>query len=287
MNLGIFAKTFARPSVDATLAAAARAGLGCVQFNLACAGLPTLPDVPVPAAVTDEVRRAADRHGVGIAAVSGTFNMAHPLGFVRQDGLRRLRHLLAWAGDAGVPVVTLCTGTRDAGDMWREHPGNRSEGAWADLVETLTPALAAAEGVGVTLAVEPEPANVVADARDARRLLDDFRGAPLKVILDPANLVGDTATPAENRARLAAAVDLLVSDAVLVHAKDRRADGSVCPAGQGLVEFPPFLGHLRRRGYAGPLVIHGVDEGEVPSAVGYLRAALPTSDPEESCHALR
>lgn len=273
MNLGIFAKTFARPSVGETFAAAARAGLDCVQFNLACAGLSTLPETPVPAAVTREVRHAADRHGVRIAAVSGTFNMAHPLAVVRENGLRGLHHLLAWAGEAGVPVVTLCTGSRDAKDMWREHPQNRSPAAWKDFVQTLTPALDAAGAAGVTLAVEPEPANVVADAPDARRLLDGFRGAPLKIILDPANLVG-AGTPAGRRRRLAKAVDLLVPDTVLVHAKDRRADGTVCPAGQGVIEFSAFLGHLQRLGYAGPLVIHGVDENEVPAAVGHLRAVL-------------
>lgn len=40
------------------------------------------------------------------------------------------------------------------------------------MVETLTQALSVAEARGVTLAVESEPANVVADAKSARDLLD-------------------------------------------------------------------------------------------------------------------
>ena len=40
MNVGIFAKTFARPSLEATLDAVRAHDLDCVQFNLACAGLP-------------------------------------------------------------------------------------------------------------------------------------------------------------------------------------------------------------------------------------------------------
>ena len=35
MELGIFARTFARPTVEATLDAVAAHGLRCVQFNLA------------------------------------------------------------------------------------------------------------------------------------------------------------------------------------------------------------------------------------------------------------
>ena len=52
MKLGVFAKTYERPSVDQAFEAAARDGFSCVQFNLACSGLETLPDEPVPEAIT-------------------------------------------------------------------------------------------------------------------------------------------------------------------------------------------------------------------------------------------
>ena len=45
MKLGVFAKTYAS-SVDQAFEAA-RDGFSCVQFNLACSGLNTLPDEPV------------------------------------------------------------------------------------------------------------------------------------------------------------------------------------------------------------------------------------------------
>ena len=43
MRLGIMATTFARPTLEATLDAVAACGVQSVQFDLACAGLPTLP----------------------------------------------------------------------------------------------------------------------------------------------------------------------------------------------------------------------------------------------------
>ncbi len=43
MRLGIFAKTFARPGLPEILAAVKSQGLDCVQFNLACVGLETVP----------------------------------------------------------------------------------------------------------------------------------------------------------------------------------------------------------------------------------------------------
>jgi sugar phosphate isomerase/epimerase len=273
MKLGVFAKTYERPSVDEAFAAAAGDGFSCVQFNLACSGLDTLPREPVPERISIEIDRAARRHNIEIVAVSGTFNMAHPQSSVRREGVERLRNVIAWAAAAGVPVVTLCTGSRHDTDMWRAHPDNDSAQAWADLVECLTQALGAAEAAGVILGVEPEPANVVSDAACARRLLEAFGSPRLKIILDPANLATLDA-PNGDREGLAQAANLLVTDTVLVHAKDRQRDGSVCPAGEGIVEFLPFLGRLQRAGYNGPLVVHGISESEVPAAVHHLRATL-------------
>ncbi len=44
MHLGIFAKTFVRPTLEETLDTVAYHCLAHVQFNMSCAGLPTLPD---------------------------------------------------------------------------------------------------------------------------------------------------------------------------------------------------------------------------------------------------
>jgi sugar phosphate isomerase/epimerase len=107
MKLGVFAKTYERPSVDQAFEAAARDGFSCVQFNLACGGLETLPGEPVPEAISLEIERAAQRRHIEIAAVSGTFNMPHPVASVRHDGVKRLKNVIAWAAAAGVPAVTI------------------------------------------------------------------------------------------------------------------------------------------------------------------------------------
>lgn len=247
MKLGVFAKTYERSSVEEVFESAARDGISCVQFNLACSALDTLPDQPVPEAITGEILWAARRHGIEIAAVSGTFNMAHPLASMRV------------ARPSGKSLST----------------------SLEDLVATLTQTLSAAEATGVTLAVEPQPANIVSDALWERRLLDTFNSDRLKIVLDPANLAHLDA-PNGDRARLAEAVDLLAAETILVHAKDRRADGSVCPADQGIVEFLPFLRRLQDAGYNGPLIIHGIKEEEVPPAVAHLRATLQTLSGDSS-----
>ena len=63
MRLGIFAKTFARPTVEDVFDAVRAHGLRCVQFNLSCAGVPSLPDEIAPSLVT-RIREAAQSREV-------------------------------------------------------------------------------------------------------------------------------------------------------------------------------------------------------------------------------
>ena len=275
MELGIFAKTFRRPSLEAMLDAVVDHGLRSIQLNLEEAGLPPLPDGIAPGDV-DRVRRAADARGIRIAAVSGTFNMVHPDPAERARGTRRLGVLAAACGQLGTSVITLCTGTRDPDDMWRRHQDNDTPAAWRDLVAAMNAALVATDGANVTLAFEPEPGNVVRTARQGLDLIREVGSPRLGVVLDPANLFERFAPGEEGRlvALLEEAVALLGERIVLAHGKDRAGDGVVRPAGQGIVPWARFLELLRAAGYGGPLVLHGLDEREVPGAVAHLRGIV-------------
>ena len=89
MQLGIFARTFHRPTLEETFDAVAEHGLHCVQFNMACVGLPTLPD-HIENGVVDNICQASANREIDIAAVSGTYNMIHPDPYQCQVGLQRL-----------------------------------------------------------------------------------------------------------------------------------------------------------------------------------------------------
>ena len=112
-SIGIFAKTFPRGSLESNLDAAAGYGLQVVHYNMACAGLPSVPD-EIPSELATRVGRAAAARGVRIAAVSGTFNMIHPDPELRRRGLRGLRAIAGACAALGTGCITLCTGTRDA-----------------------------------------------------------------------------------------------------------------------------------------------------------------------------
>ena len=160
MRLGIFAKTFPRSSLEETLDAVREHEMGCVQFNLSCAGLRPMPE-EIPPELADRIREEMDRRHLTISAVSGTFNMIHPDPERRGDGLRRLEVLTGACRRMGTSVITLCTGTRDPEDMWRHHRDNDTLGAWRTLLVSMEQAVRVAEEHEVTLAFEPEVNNVV------------------------------------------------------------------------------------------------------------------------------
>lgn len=270
MHLGIFAKTFPGTDAETVLRAVREAGFGCTQFNMACIGLPSMPDA-IPGEDLERIGAAAVRKKIPIVALSATYNMIHPDHAVRQAGQRRLGVMIEAAKALGVPLVTLCTGTRDPDDQWRHHPGNAEPEAWAEMRHEIEQALGQAEAAGIDLGIEPEQANVVTSAADARRLIGELRSDRLRVVLDPANLF-ERATPDEARSIVAEAVALCGDRIAMAHAKDRHGDGRFAAAGQGIVDFADFLTRLRAAGFAGPLVTHGLSAAEAPGVASYLRS---------------
>jgi sugar phosphate isomerase/epimerase len=269
MQLGIFAKTFPRPTLEATLDAVLQHGLRCIQFNLACAGLPAMPDAIHPA-VIERIQAALQSRQMRMAAVSGTFNMAHPDPQVRRDGLRRLGVLASACKSLGTSIITLCTGSRHPTDMWHWHAENATPAAWHDMLETLNAAVKIAQAEGVTLAFEPERANVVCSARLARELLARVDSPNLKVVLDPANIINGR-SPAAIPDVIDDAFDLLEAHIVIAHAKDKDAADGFRAAGTGVLDYPRYLRRLHEMHFDGALVIHSLDEGEVDACVQYLR----------------
>ena len=140
MQLGIFAKTFAGSEALPVLAAIRESGFATTQFNLACVGLPSMPDAVPPEAIAT-IRAASRDTGISLAALSGTYNMAHPDKSARDKGLQQLRVVIETAAALEIPLVTLCTGTRNAEDQWAHHPDNADPSAWRDMAVEIEKAL--------------------------------------------------------------------------------------------------------------------------------------------------
>jgi sugar phosphate isomerase/epimerase len=272
MRLGIFAKTFSETDPYAVFAQVKAAGFATAQYNMVCSGLPSMPD-EIPPRVATAVANAAKENDIALCAVSGTYNMAHPNPVVRTDGLHRLEVIAAACAAMGTKLITLCTGTRDPDDQWRGHPDNASSEAWRDMRTEMEKAVAIAERYELRLGIEPELANIVDSAAKARRLLDEIGNPVLAIVLDPANLF-ERAALSEQRRIVAEAIDLLADRIVMGHAKDRTALGAFATAGQGVLDYPHYLGCLRAAGFDGDLVTHGLAAQEAPGVAAFLGGLL-------------
>ena len=271
MDLGVFSRTY-HPGMDRICAQVSRDGFQTIQFNFSSAGLPSLPP-DWPETTIREVMASVNRSGLSICALSGTYNMAHPDAARRRAERLGFTNVVRAAQFMQVPLVTLCTGTHDPKNMWSAHADNGSPEAWATLRSELDFALELAERHGIALGVEPEPANVIRDARTARQLLDETRSPRLKIVLDAANLL-PPASHARQREVVAEAVGLLGADLALVHTKDAGPDGEAVAAGRGVVDFHAFLNGILSTGYRGPLVSHNFPEKDAPYVASYLRRVL-------------
>jgi len=270
MKLGIFAKTFSRPTIQELFQSIAGYGINSVQFNLSCTGLDPLPK-NVPSELARRIADSANLAKVELSAISGTFNMAHPDPMDRHGNLIKFEVLCEVAGKLQIPVITLCTGTRDPVNLWKWHPENDSKEAWDDMVQSIESALIAAEKNNLILAFEPESENIVNSATRARNLLNELRHPRLRIVIDPANLISQGCN---QREVLDEAFALLGDSIVMAHAKDRNSDFQACAAGKGILDFDSYLRQLKQSGFTGPLVMHGLDEIDVAFSREFLRQTL-------------
>ena len=274
MQIGIMSGTFDRTTLEEALDAAVNHGISCMQFNLSSAGVTKIP-THIDGDLCDKVREEMGARNIAMTALGGTYNMIHPDVQRRADGLRNLRVLAAACERLGTSVITLCTGSRDPDNMWRRHPDNDTPEAWEDLVVSMRQAIEVAEEYHVTLAFEPEVANVVDSAIKARRIIDQIGSPYLKVVMDGANIFHTGELP-HMREILDEAFALLGEHIAFAHAKDLDRDGEAghLAAGKGLLDYDQYLSLLNDVDPDIPIVLHGLSEAEVDGCVAFLREKI-------------
>jgi sugar phosphate isomerase/epimerase len=282
-QLGIFAKHVSRSTPEELFDALAGFGLDCAQFNATCLGIPTLPD-QLDAALWSRVARAAQSAGVKIVALSATFNLLDENKLRLLDNFRRLEVLAQGAIILGTDLLTLCSGTRNQRDLWTYHPQNQSPEAWQEMIDAMQQALEIAVEYDVYLGIEPEVANVVSNATDAMRLINELRSNRIRIVFDPANLYRPPSDPRRDRHVLTDALRLLRDHIAIAHCKDvadpaahqddERLYAHVA-AGIGILDYHHYLSELNRLVPGRiPLILHGLSEEQIPDSVSFIQKRL-------------
>lgn len=240
-----------------------------------------IPDgnIDIPSTVDENVLQlimsCAKKHDIEIAAINGTFNMAHPDSAIRTEGLHRFEGFAQAVKTLGCGMISLCSGTRNLESLWAPHPENSSEEAWQDMFETVTAAVSIAERFDMVLAVETEAANIIDTPEKARKLMDDIGSPNLKMIMDCANLFHPGEAHAQNVRRIMRhAFEIFGRDVVIAHGKDIKESKGIkfCGTGEGIVDFEYFAELLREHNYQGDMFLHGVEhEDKLPAAIQYFK----------------
>lgn len=272
MRLGVFAKTFDGEDPAIVLAACRNAGFETVQYNMSCSGIGSLPE-RFPEGTAKQVHDAAQRIGIGIAAVSATYNMTDPDRDRLLAGRRAFRAICDNAGAIGCNLVTVCSGSKHPRDKWHRHPSNGEPQSWVEMCQEFETICDHAAQRDLLIGVEPEPANIVSNADKAKQLIAEFPGSPIRIVLDPANILEEVA-PQQQQRVIDHALERLGDHLILAHAKDRFPNGVVAPAGLGTVDWTYFLSGLVAVGFNGSLIAHGMTAAEAPAVADFLSDQL-------------
>lgn len=238
--------------------------------------------IEIPGEVSSDalraIRAASRNTGISIGAINGTWNMAHPDKEVREEGLRRFDGFLRAVAELECPIASLCSGSRNRSHLWRYDPATAKPDAWDDMLDSMRRSAALAEKYGVTLAIETEASNVIDTPEKARRIMAEVGSPNLKMILDCANLFHAGEATVENmRPAIDRAMANFGGDIVLAHGKDiHPSDGiQFCGTGFGIVDFPYMIDSLRRAGYSGDMMLHGIyNEADMPGCLRFMKKCM-------------
>lgn len=272
MELGIFSRTYEYSCPRESFGRMSRDGIYRCQLNLSNAGMATLPEKADEKKLS-ELESVLVHYNIKCDGLSGTFNMIDPDGDAAERGIRQFEHQCQIAAMLNIPLVSLCTGSKNTKSKWQWHDDNLKDSSWAELMRATERILRFAENSGIVLGVETEVNNIINTAERARQYLDEFKSPHLKIIMDGANLLTADSIGGM-RSVLDEAFDALGEDIVSAHAKDLYPDASgkigYTAPGKGLLDFEYYIAKLKNIGYKGSLTMHGFGESDVALSRDYL-----------------
>lgn len=206
-----------------------------------------------------EVRALADRHGLEVCSVTGTFpwpteerDLAHPDPQLRARAVAYVRRLVEFAGSVGAPQVLLVPASvpRRAPVEWAGDPETwwpLVEREWTLAVASVRDAAGFAAERGVRLAVEPinrYESFLLNTAEQALRFVEEVGSPWVGVHLDTFHMNLEEPDPAGAVRRVGGRLTSL-------HVSDSHRG----PPGEGHVDFRGILRSLQEVGFQGYLIL--------------------------------
>jgi sugar phosphate isomerase/epimerase len=216
-------------------------------------------------AMRRRIRAAFADAGVEVLSQGAYMDLSAEDDTQRRENLDYFAARLRMMHEMGGEVLVTESGPQPEEPSAQRAAWDRFRASLAELIP-----IAAAEGVAIGL--EPSRAQVLKDAATARLLLHEFGTDRLKVMIDPANILG-LETLEEMFATLRGSI-------FQGHAKDVILGGEkpvYPPAGQGQLEYPLYVRLLREHSVPA-LVIEYVTEEDFAGVRDYLQGVLGATE---------
>lgn len=271
MKLGIFSKTYSG-NVNEVFKKMNLDGIHHTQFNMASVtGYDTMPAFFVEKDL-DNIANCAKQNNISIDAISGTFNMIDPDDDLLEENRKRFEILCEIAHFLNIPIITLCTGSRNPESKWKWSDENTTTNSWNILLETTEAILKHAQKFDIILGVEIEASNIINTPLKAKQYFDFFQSKHLKIVMDYANLI-TSKNVEHSKIILHTAFSLLGKEICLAHGKDFIYSDhiSFVAPGEGMLDYKEYISYLKSYQYNGPFIMHGLNAHQVKKSVSYLR----------------
>lgn len=257
MRFAICNEIFQGWRIDDVFTHCARLGYGAVEvapFTLA------RHVTDIPAAERARIRDAAARAGIAISGIHWVLVQAEGMHLTSPDAATRARtaryfvDLVDFCADLGGQVIVV--GSPKQRSL---AEGVTHEQGWRWMAETFRPSIGRAAERGVTICLEPLPAedtNFINTAEEAVRFAREQASPHFRVILDVRAMSHEARSVPE-------IIRACRGEFAYVHANDRNLKGP----GFGEVDFRPIAAALRETGYDGTVSVEVFKFDEGPEVI--------------------
>jgi sugar phosphate isomerase/epimerase len=218
--------------------------------------------------------------GVRVAQANARYpDLIHPDADQRAAGLRALRQACVAARWLEADTVYVRPGSLNPAGSWTPHPENTHPRTLARLIVSLKAAAAAAEDLGVTLALEGHVVSSLDTPERLREVFEAVGSSALRHNVDPVNMIGGLRDAYDTTAFLGRLFAVLGPYIVAAHAKDLRVENRLvlhleeCVIGEGLLDQATFLDLFEAACPDGYVLIEHLPDDQVPAAKRALDAA--------------
>lgn len=225
---------------------------------------------------TRRVRELLEATGVRMYQSTGYWQcLIHPDESERRQAVRTLREALRVAGELGSRGIDTGPGSLSPHGPWAPHPGNWSSESRAQLVKSLRESASAAEEHGVYLSLEGHQFVTLDSAETTRGILSEVDSPWVRSDFDTANWI-TLQTLFESGPAIVRMLDTLGDFVVSAHAKDLALGNGLhlhmdgLGAGQGLLDFDPFLQRMEALGCEYPVIVEGAGTEDLPAVSSFL-----------------